>query len=72
ILKGLKMKKSVTICVLLCYWLVGIPLGFYLAYIQNMSLKGFWLGLTLSLFLLSILESIIIFTKTNQLKNEYQ
>lgn len=72
ILKGLKMTKSVTICVLLCYWLVGIPLGFYLAYIQNMSLKGFWLGLTLSLFLLSILESIIIFTKTNQLQNEYQ
>lgn len=72
ILKGLKMTNSVTLCVLLCYWLVGIPSGFYLTYAQNMSLKGFWLGLTLSLFLLSILEGVIIFTKMNKLKNEYQ
>lgn len=71
ILKGFKMTKQVTACVLSSYWLVGIPLGFYLAYAKSMSLKGFWLGLTISLFLITILQSIIIFCKMKRLKNEY-
>lgn len=72
ILKGLKMTKQVTNCVLLSFWLFGIPAGFYLANIKNMSLKGFWLGLTLSLFLISILEYLTIYFKMRKLKNEYQ
>ena len=71
ILKGFKMTKQVTCCVLSSYWLIGIPLGFYLAYNQGMSLKGFWLGLTLSLFIVAILEGYIIFKKLKQVKNEY-
>ncbi len=71
ILKGLKMTKQVTCCVLSSYWLFGIPLGFYLAYSQGMLLKGFWIGITSALFLIAIFESIIIYKKIKKLEQEY-
>lgn len=71
ILKGFKMTKQVTMSTLSSYWLIGLPIGFYLAYIQHMSLKGFWLGLTVSLFMLAIIESIIISVKMKKVKQEY-
>ena len=60
ILKGLKLTKEVTACVISSYWCLGIPFGFYLAYVCKMSLLGFWLGLTLSLFVTAFLEYIVI------------
>ena len=72
VLKGLKMTKQVTLSVLSSYWLIGIPLGFYLAYCFKMSLKGFWFGLTASLFIIALLEGIILFKAINKLKKSFQ
>jgi len=72
ILKGLKLTKEVTVCVLSSYWFFGIPVGFYLAYGCGMSLKGFWLGLTFSLFVIAFLEYIVIVNKYKKIKLSYE
>lgn len=71
ILKGLKMTKTVSACILSGYWLLGLPLGFILAYKFNYSLKGFWIGLAVSLFVIGIIQAFIIVKKFKQLKSEY-
>lgn len=68
ILKGFKMTKQVTACTLSSYWLVGIPLGFYLAYGCSMSLKGFWLGLTVALAVVAFSESLFIAHKIKNIE----
>ncbi|OLA94452.1 MAG: hypothetical protein BHW64_03700 [Candidatus Melainabacteria bacterium LEY3_CP_29_8] len=71
ILKGLKMTKTVSACVISGYWLFGIPLGFILCYKFNMLLKGFWIGLAISFVCIGIIESIIVLYKFNKLKKIY-
>ncbi|MDD3236919.1 MAG: MATE family efflux transporter [Candidatus Gastranaerophilales bacterium] len=72
ILKGLKMTKTVSVCVLGGYWLVGLPLGIILAYPFCYSLKGFWIGLAVSLTLIGLVESIIVALKFKKIKAEYK
>lgn len=71
ILKGLKMTKQATFCSLASYWLVGLPLGFYTAYKMGLSIKGFWIGLTIALFLVAISEFIIIQLTLKKIEKEY-
>lgn len=71
ILKGLKMTKTVSACVISGYWLFGIPLGFVLCYKYNMLLKGFWIGLAISFVCIGIIESIIVLYKFRKLKKIY-
>ena len=71
ILKGLKMTKTVSACVISGYWLFGIPLGFILCYKYNMLLKGFWIGLAVSFVCIGIIESIIVLFKFNKLRKIY-
>ena len=69
ILKGLKMTKQSTITALSSYWFFGIPLGFYLAYGHNMSLQGFWIGLSMSLFAIAFIEYILIKIRIRRIQN---
>lgn len=71
ILKGLKLTKTVTICVLSGYWFLGLPLGYVLATKYNYSLLGFWIGLAVSLCIIGIVLAMIIWYKFKQLKKEY-
>ncbi len=71
VLKGLKMTKTVSACIICGYWAFGLPLGFWLAYEMKMQLKGFWLGLAFSFFAISIIELIIIFVRFKQLRFKY-
>ena len=52
------MTKQATICTLVNYWLIGLPIGFYLAYVKNMSLRGFWIGLATALIFIALSEII--------------
>jgi len=60
ILKGLKMTKAVSACILSSYWFVGVPLGFFFAYKMNLSLLGFWYGLCASVSVIAVSEAVII------------
>lgn len=72
VLKGLKMTKTVSACIISGYWLFGLPLGFLLAYGMKMQLIGFWLGLAFSFFAISIIELIIILVRFKYLRLEYK
>ncbi len=71
VLKGLKMTKTVSACIISGYWFFGLPLGFYLAYGQKMQLKGFWLGLAFAFFAISLIQAIIIIFKFKTLRKNY-
>lgn len=71
VLKGLKMTKTVSACIISGYWLCGLPLGFWLAYGYNLKLKGFWLGLAFSFLAISIIQGIMIILKFKKLKKEF-
>lgn len=60
IFKGLKKTKIVMMGDLGAYWGLGLPLGAVLAFYFHMNLYGFWIGLTISLFSLSIILSLIL------------
>lgn len=61
IFKGLKNTKVVLFANFLAYWLVSIPLGYYLAFKVKLMLTGFWYGLALAaIFLCIIMVSILI------------
>lgn len=45
ICKGIKETKIVLLANFCAYWLVSIPLGYFLAFKANLLLIGFWIGL---------------------------
>ncbi len=63
ILKGLKMTKAVSACILSSYWIVGLPLGFFLAYKANLSLLGFWIALMVAVSTIAFSETTVILFK---------
>ena len=48
IFKGIKQTNIVLISNFTAYWLLFLPLGFYLAFHYDMKLKGFWIGLVIA------------------------
>lgn len=63
ILKGLKMTKAVSACILSSYWIIGVPLGFFLAYKANLSLLGFWIALMIAVGAIAFSETTVIIFK---------
>lgn len=55
VFKGLKKTNIIMGGVFTAYWLLGLPLGFILAFKIKMYLYGFWIGLTIAIFALSII-----------------
>jgi MATE family multidrug resistance protein len=49
LLRGIKDVKTPTILIGIAYWVIGIPVGYLLAFNFNMGAKGMWLGLILGL-----------------------
>ena len=71
ILKGLKMTKVASLCLISGYWLFGLPFGFVLAYHYHMSLIGFWIGLAVSFLFLSVIFLSIVAKKFAKLRVEF-
>lgn len=68
VFKGLKSTNIVMLGNLAAYWLIGLPLGYILAFKYDMDLYGFWIGLTISIFSLSMILLIILFKRFKTLK----
>jgi MATE family multidrug resistance protein len=49
LLRGIRDVRVPTILVAVAYWVIGIPVGYYLAFNQQMGAAGIWLGLVLGL-----------------------
>lgn len=71
ILKGLNMTYIVSIAMFTGYWIIGIPLGSVLAFRFNLDLLGYWIGLALALFTISLVMVVILLGKFSVLKEEF-
>lgn len=58
LLRGIRDVKLPTIFVAIAYWVLGIPVGYYLAFNQGMGAIGIWIGFVVGLSFSSILLNI--------------
>lgn len=65
-LRGIQDVKIPSIITFIAYWLITIPLGFYLCYTINMGAFGMWIALGLGLTISSILLVIRYIKLTNK------
>lgn len=72
VLKGFKMTKVVSSCVLFGYWFIGMPIAYILVYKYDYSLKGYWIAVAVSLFAMGVVQALIAKYKFNEIKKMYQ
>nr|QFR37246.1 MATE transporter [Cyberlindnera americana] len=60
ILRGQGRQKIAAYCSLVAYYLIALPLGFWLAFGFHLELFGLWIGLTIAIVLLSGLQLISV------------
>ncbi len=71
VLKGFKMTKAVSSCVLVGYWAIGMPVALVCVGLFNMSLKGYWIALAVSLCFMGVVQAVIARYKFKQIKEMY-
>jgi multidrug resistance protein, MATE family len=54
LLRGIKDVKTPTVLIGIAYWVIGIPVGYLLAFRANMGAAGIWTGLILGLTFASL------------------
>lgn len=54
LLRGIKDVKRPTMLIAIAYWVIGLPLGYVLAFIFHMGASGMWLGLIAGLTMASL------------------
>ncbi|NOT78557.1 MAG: MATE family efflux transporter [Bacteriovoracaceae bacterium] len=59
VMRGLNETKIPMLLGLVSYWVIGLPIGVYLAYTDKMEARGLWIGLAIGLTCMCIL--LIIF-----------
>lgn len=63
-LRGLKDTTIPMVVNFIAYWMVGLPLGYYLGIIQNIGPQGLWMGLIAGLTIAAILHNIRFYLLT--------
>lgn len=57
-LRGLKDTRVPMIVNLIAYWVVGLPLGYYLGLVRGIGPEGLWMGLIAGLTIAAILHNV--------------
>ncbi|MFB6455337.1 MATE family efflux transporter [Chitinophaga sp. Hz27] len=70
VLRGLGDVRIPTIITLLAYWVLGIPLGYFLGITLGFGVEGVWWALLLGLLVASVLLFIRFHTRTKKLESE--
>lgn len=60
ILRGLSVTRPSSIAIFIGYWIIGIPLGYYLGFHSGMEAQGFWIGLAISLAVVAMMLSVVL------------
>lgn len=68
ILRGLSITRAASISIFTGYWLIGIPLGYYLGFHTGLEAQGFWIGLALSLAIVAVMLGHILRKKLEDFK----
>lgn len=64
-LRGLKDTKIPMFVNLVAYWMIGLPLGYYLGIVRNVGPQGLWMGLIAGLSVAAILHNLRFRWKTS-------
>ena len=67
VLRGIGDVNIPTLITFIAYWIIGIPLGYFLGIHLNMGVNGIWYGLTTGLLTASILLFIRFQQRTRML-----
>ncbi len=67
ILRGLNVTRASTVAIFIGYWVIGIPLGYYLGFHTDLEAQGFWIGLALSLAAVALMLGFILKKKMKSL-----
>lgn len=70
ILRGLSVTKAASYAIFFGYWIIGIPLGYYLGFHRGFEAQGFWIGLAISLAVVSIMLGMILRKKIQAFTTE--
>lgn len=54
ILRGLQDTKWPSILAFIAYWVIGLPIGYYLAFTKGLQSEGMWWGLFIGLVFTAI------------------
>ena len=57
-LRGAGDTRTPMICHLLAYWLLGLPLGYFLCFSRGWEAAGLWVGLSVALILIGVVLSL--------------
>jgi MATE family multidrug resistance protein len=60
ILRGLNVTRPSSIAIFVGYWVIGIPLSYYLGFYTGLEAQGFWIGLAISLAVVAIMLSFVM------------
>ncbi|HEX8332750.1 MAG TPA: MATE family efflux transporter [Segetibacter sp.] len=72
LLRGIRDVKLPTAFVAIAYWVIGIPVGYYLAFEIEMGASGIWLGFVSGLTVSSILLNSRFLNKTKPTLQNFQ
>lgn len=56
VLRGQGRQKMAALCTLVSYYLISLPIGFWLAFWMGMELFGLWAGLCIAIIIISLLQ----------------
>ncbi|MFN8356811.1 MAG: MATE family efflux transporter [Spirosomataceae bacterium] len=68
VLRGVADVNVPTAVTLFAYWGVGLPVGYYLTFVQQMDAIGLWIGLTAGLTAAAVLLTWRFYRRVHQLK----
>jgi len=68
VLRGLGDTKFSSIASFIGYWLIGIPTGYVLGFKLGFEAQGFWIGLAISLMMIAVILSFVVFKKLKSLR----
>lgn len=70
ILRGLNFTRAASIAVFIGYWIIGLPIGYYLGFVQKLEAIGFWQGLTISLAVVALMLGLVLKNALKQVEQE--
>ena len=69
-LRGLQDVKVPSVFILIAYWVIGLPLGYYLAFVLDLRGPGVWWGLLIGLMITAVAMYFRLRKKMNAFETE--